>query len=531
MISRGILPLIVVLWSAAACLAASPAELSAEGKFDEAVAAYQKAIEAAADNREKGMLYKQLGDLYVTKDDYGKAADQFIPALAHYGGFSEKERLQMAIYIAWADRLKEAITAVRAILAINPDNTDARVNLARFLSWANELTPAIEEADRVLEASPDNRDVLLVKANALSWRGDYDLAIPIYRDLLNKGDNFDARLGLANALLASGQRAEAEQAAMPLQPAYSYQERELGKFRTALGKTTLHDIDLRYSYYRDTDHNYYNRVTASYTYNPGTWRAGASYRRTYAWEHIPSGRAEEFAANFYAQAIKFLGVGGSVGLTQTSSWNGDHLHVTGQVKADATVLKGTAGASFSREAFTETAQLIQNGITYTNASVYFSQKLVDSLTLSGSYSYRAYSDSNHANDVQLSPRYTLYAGNPTITAGARLRYLNFDHQTAHGYFDPNYFQSYGIFVSAYGEWGNFYGYLEPNGGYQTFRRKNIAQIASNTDDLYGGVNGSMGYRITKNVLFEAEGEFGNYALGTTSGFEYYVIGARIGLTF
>ncbi len=525
MIPRGFLPFILFLWSAAPCFAATPSELAAQGKFDEAVAAYHQAIEAARDNREKAMLYKQLGDLYVTKDDYRKAAEQYIPALAHYGGFGEKDRLQMAIYIAWGDRTKEAIAEVRAILAINPGNIEARVNLARFLSWANELSPAIEEADRVLAASPGNRDALLVKANALSWRGDYDLAIPIYRDLLKKGDNFDARLGLANALLASGKRAEAEQTAMPLQPAYPYQERELGKFRTALGKIKLHDIDLRYSYYRDTDHNYYNRVTASYTYNPGVWHAGATFRQTRAWDDIRSDRAEDFAVNFYAQVIKFLGIGGGMGITQTTSEH-DHLFVTGQVKADATILSGTAGASFSREAFTDTAQLIQNGITYTNASAYFSQKLVDGLTLFGSYSYRNYSDNNSANDIQLSPRYALFAGNPTINVGARFRYLDFARQTGHGYFDPNYFQSYGIFVSAYGELGDLYGYLEPYGGYQTFKR-----YGAGHDDLYGGVNGSVGYHITKNVLFEAEGEFGNYAMGTTAGFEYYLIGARIGLTF
>ncbi len=525
MIPRGVLPLFIIIWSATACFAATPAELAAQGKFDDAVSAYHKAIEEARDNKEKGLLYKQLGDLYVTKDDYRKAADQYIPALANYGGFSEKERLQMAIYVAWGDRTKEAIAEVRAILAIDPGNIEARVNLARFLSWANELTPAIDEADRVLAASPGNRDALLVKANALSWRGDNDLAIPIYRDLLKKGENFDARLGLANALLASGQRAEAEQAATPLQPAYPYQERELGKFRTALGKIKLHDIDLRYSYYRDTDHNYYNRVTASYTYNPGIWRAGATFRQTRAWDDIRSDRAEDFAVNFYAQVMKFLGIGGGAGLTQTHSWR-DNLLVTGQVRADATVLNGTAGASFSREAFTETAQLIENSITYSNASFNFSQKLVDGLTLSGSYSHRDYSDDNHANDIQLSPRYVLFAGNPTIAVGGRFRYLNFARQTVHGYFDPNYFQSYGIFVSAYGEVGNFYGYLEPYGGYQTFRRYSVGH-----DDLYGGVNGSMGYRITKNVLFEAEGEFGNYAMGTAAGFEYFTIGAMIRLTF
>jgi hypothetical protein len=123
--------------------------------------------------------------------------------------------------------------------------------------------------------------------------------------------------------------------------------------------------------------------------------------------------------------------------------------------------------------------------------------------------------------------YTLLTGNPHLRVGYRFRYLNFERQSRSGYFDPNDFMSHQIFVACSAETGRLYGYLEPYGGLQSFRRNGVRS----NDDLFGGVSGTVGYRVTNNLRAEFNGEFGNYALQTAAGFEYYQIGGRLLISF
>jgi hypothetical protein len=48
--------------------------------------------------------------------------------------FSPRERLQMAIYLSWADRLNESKDELTKLLAEDPKNIAARTHLARVLS-------------------------------------------------------------------------------------------------------------------------------------------------------------------------------------------------------------------------------------------------------------------------------------------------------------------------------------------------------------------------------------------------------------
>src|SRR4030042_2662206 len=202
-----ILLIIVILSSFIICFSASAESIKEEKSIDE-IETYRKAIEASKSDEEKALLHKKMGDLFVSKDDFKNASAEFIKALFLYGGFSEKERLQMAIYISWGDRVDEAISELKLILSENPGNINARTHLARCLSWSGKLKEAIEEENRVLKELPENRETMLIKANALRWKGDLKAAIPIYKKLLVKEEDFDARLGLAHAYLSSGRSEE-----------------------------------------------------------------------------------------------------------------------------------------------------------------------------------------------------------------------------------------------------------------------------------------------------------------------------------
>lgn len=522
---RRIVLILLVLCASAASGAVTPAELVSQGKFDEAATAYRHAIDAAPAAAEKGKLHKELGDLYAGRDDNRKAAAEYIKALGLYRGFPENELLRMAVRISWGGEHAAALQEFTAILIEYPENMDARLGRARVLSWSGRYAEAIAEADWILRQDPGNRGALLVKANCLKRQGKTKDALAIFDKLLRQEEDFDTRLGQAYALQAKGDLAGARESSALLVPKFPYQEKEVTSLKEELGRATASTVDLRYSYYNDTDDNTVHRFGISGSTLLGGVNVGAGYRRTEASDPIRDNSADDFTASVTKKFADFVELGAAAGFTQTHAGT-DTAFFTGGGRAVFDVLNGTAGVSFSREIFTETAQIIGNNIRIYNTRAFFSQKLTDRLSLFGSYSYRDYSDDNNAHDVQIAPAYAVLRGNPALGVGYRFRYLNFERQSGSGYFDPNDFISNGIFLTFNYEIGGFYLYLEPYGGYQEFRRN-----GGKAHDLFGSIVGSTGYRISRNLLVEVNGEYGNYAAQTATGFEYHLVGALLRILF
>ncbi|MDH4230540.1 MAG: tetratricopeptide repeat protein [Nitrospirota bacterium] len=496
-----------------------------EGKYDEAAEIYRKGIAEALDSKEKAILHKELGDLFVAKEDFKSAGEEFIKALSLSRDFSEPERLQMAIIMSWGGRIEEAIDELRLLLKENDKNIDARIHLARCLSWSGKLDEALEETEKVISESPDNKDALLVKASALSWKGDHKTAIPLYRSILEKGEDFDTRLGLAYALLSSGDRKGAKENAKLLRPEYPYQDRELEKLLVAINRETRSGLEIGYSYYNDTDDNIVNRYFVAYDSWIGNWKIKLNYRHTHADDRQREEKADELLMHAYTRVTDSLGIGGGLGVSLLG--NGDSTSfASGYINAERNFLNGAIGARISREVFTETAEIIENRIRATNTLLYITQNLSERLSLYASYSYKDYSDDNNSNDLLFVPKYIIYTGNPKVALGYRFRYLDFNRQSGGGYFDPcNYF-SHQLFISLSYEKGKLYGFIEPYVGHQSFTRN-----GAKDSDYYSGGSGLIGIKITEDISFEANGEAGDYASATAAGFEYYLIGGRLVIKF
>ena len=103
---------------------------------------------------------------------------------------------------------------------------------------------------------------------------------------------------------------------------------------------------------------------------------------------------------------------------------------------------------------------------------------------------------------------------------------NFDRQSGGGYFDPNDFMSHQAFATMSVEKDGFAAYLEPYIGVQSFRR-----YGDDSTDLIGGLSGTLGYQLAKSLRIEINGEYGNSAAETATGFEYFLVGARVRITF
>lgn len=478
-------------------------------------------IDATKDPADQAKLYKELGDQYRLQDKLEDAAAAYEKALSlGRDRFSADDRVRMAIYLSWADRLQESIHELRSVLTQDPKHLAARIHLARVLSWSGQLADSIQQAGIVLEQSPDNKEALLIKADALQWQGRFGEAIPIYQKLIDSNGDFDARIGLSYALLSSGNRTSAQENARLLKAANPRQERALKKLTDAIDKEVSPKADFRYNYYKDSDSNRLDRYAFLYNFWVGNYNLEVNFRHTDARDKTRDNRAEDLSFKAYTNIDEYLAVGAGVGLNQLGNGHNSHF-ATGHFRVDGKVWKGTTGASVTREVLSDTAELVEKRIRMTNVGLYFSQPLTERFSLYGGYNYKDFSDGNHANDFQMVSRYAIFLS-PRVAIGHRFRFLDFHKQSGGGYFDPNNYISNRLFTSFSIEKEMFYTYLDLFVGHQTFRRNRFA-----SDDFIHGGSGSIGVRPVPNLTLEVNAEGGTFAAGSASGFNYFIVGPRI----
>jgi tetratricopeptide (TPR) repeat protein len=480
-----------------------------------------KSVQSAPDKKAQARLYKQLGDKLVAEDNIEQAADAFSKALSSGREmFSPTERVRMAIYLSWADRLKESRQELDEVLTLDPKNIAARSHLARVLSWSGDLGQAIAQSDIVLQDHPDHKEALLVKADALQWQGRYIEAIPIYQKLVAREDDFAAGVGLSRSMLALGDRVAALESAGSLKPSTPREEREFAKLTEAIDRETRPSVDARYNYYWDSDRNKLNRYSLQGSFWLGNQKYGLNFRHTDASGPSRDNQAEDVLIKVYSRLNDSFGAGAAIGFTQVENHHRSTFPA-GHLRVDAKLFAGAAGASVTREVLTDTAELIDNRIRMTNVGLYVSQPLTERFSVYGAYHYKSFSDGNHANDLQLVSQYAIYLA-PRIVIGHRFRLLDFHKQSHSGFFDPNNYLANRAFVSVYYENRLLYLYSEGYIGYQTFRRDRIA----NDDIIHGGTS-SVGIKPITNLAIEVNVEGGNFAAGSTAGFNYFIIGPRV----
>jgi tetratricopeptide (TPR) repeat protein len=181
-----------------------------QGKWDDSIAAYRKAIELDPNfSRAYAGLAATLANLGQTQE----ALKYYKLALAHIGRMSDREmyRTRGGYYLLTRDYQKAA-EQFRLLVSQYPADTAGISNLALAYFYARNMSAALAQAKRALEIYPEN---LLFRDNYALYAlysGDNNLAIRQFGIILQKNPNFQlADLGLGMAYLANGQAHEAEQ--------------------------------------------------------------------------------------------------------------------------------------------------------------------------------------------------------------------------------------------------------------------------------------------------------------------------------
>lgn len=378
-----------------------------------------------------------------------------------------------------------------------------------------------------MAAASGQRAALLLKASALRRLKRLPEAISAYQQLLASTEDFEARLGLAYALLAGGHITSAAAQRQLLTPADAGQQAAAEELQHAITRLIRPRLDGQYDLYEDSDGNRSHKYTLLISSLVHDWQVEAGYKHTQADEGSNAQRAAEFQVRTATKRIAHFGILGlEAGLGAARLGEDAELFLTGRLKIDTTLRIGALRLSVAREALTTTAQLIQNTIRMTKVSLGLSRPLTARLSILAEYHYREYSDDNQAHDVQVAAQYTVLRQEPQLDIGYRVRWLDFTRQSGGGYFDPHGFMSPQVFGALAFERERFFGYVEASFGYQSFRRNR-----STTNDFFGAGAGVFGIHLASTLRLTLNIEGGNYALGTSSGFNYYALGSRLSYLF
>ena len=481
-----------------------------------------QAAEPQTDPVKEAQSLKKLGDNYVSKDEVRAAADTYEQALAlARNHFTPDDCVRMAVILSWDDRLSSAIRELRFVLERDPENRNARIHLARIYSWDGQLTRAVSIADSLLSDSPDDKETLLVKANALEWDDRFNDAIPLYEGIISRDGDFDARVGLASSLLYNGNRTEAQRQAQTLVAADARQRRQLQRLSDAIDREMKPRVEIGYDYYSDSDENHYGRYVARYSLAAGNHDFAVNLGRTGAGE---STSADDLAFQADFNASGALGLAAGLGVTRLHAPD-DAQFPTGYLRLHGHSRKTLFRATMSSEVLAETSELIAHHIRRLSAGGEITQRITPSWSVSGAYSRMRFSDVNQANDAQVRAEFTTRQA-PRVGLAYQLRFLDYDRQSANGYFEPDNFLSHRFSASVNVERRTYFTFVQVYGGHQRFER-----FGYRTSEWVKGVRGSFGFNISTDAAISLNIAAGDSSTGSITGYSYFTAGTKLSYRF
>lgn len=179
-------------------------ELWEEGKFNEAAAAFTKAMKVDKDNRslllaKRGSVYWQAGDKKKAFEDYEEAisTDQNNGIAYYFRGVAQRQE----------DKLKEALDDLNVSIKLMPDSADSYLERACVYLDMNKNEAAIADFSKALDISKDQEEAIY------SWRAEayfkskqYDQAIADAKNALkfknDSAERYEDILLLGKAFLA-----------------------------------------------------------------------------------------------------------------------------------------------------------------------------------------------------------------------------------------------------------------------------------------------------------------------------------------
>ena len=155
-------------------------QLRQEGKLDEAIAVYQRAIELDPNSYKS---YHYMGETLAQKDDLEAAANFYKLALEINPDFFWSYHC-LGLILFWQGRLDEAITSSRKAIELNKNQPAFYSQLGQALAQKEEFDEAISCYRSAIELNPQDYSLYSNLGNVLAKQENWQEAIAAYRSAL-----------------------------------------------------------------------------------------------------------------------------------------------------------------------------------------------------------------------------------------------------------------------------------------------------------------------------------------------------------
>lgn len=213
---------------------------NAQGKTDESIGAYRKAVAAKPDvfesNLNLGLMLAKAKQ--ADAEQYLRAATKLKPT-DHVEEGQARAWLSLG-HVLEASKPEEALEAYRNAARLQPRNPEAHLSAGPVLERQNKYAEAEQEYKQVLAVDPDSADALIGIANIYMRGTRYPEAAEILRKLVAQKPNYAAgHIQLGRVLAASNKFAEAIpefQAGLRLSPNDKEAQRDLAEVYASAGQ-------------------------------------------------------------------------------------------------------------------------------------------------------------------------------------------------------------------------------------------------------------------------------------------------------
>ncbi|MFZ1676706.1 MAG: tetratricopeptide repeat protein, partial [Saprospiraceae bacterium] len=157
-----------------------------QGKTEQAIGAFQSAVERNPDNAEAWVI---LGDLMDRT--HNPLAIQYFDNAIRVSPKNVAAWHAKAYFLQNNDKIPEALEIYRHIHEIDPQYPDAYLNAAILLMYHDSLDAAAKELDILQKIDPTNAATWFYKGKLHQLRGEKDLAQASYEQALKLDDKYE----------------------------------------------------------------------------------------------------------------------------------------------------------------------------------------------------------------------------------------------------------------------------------------------------------------------------------------------------